>query len=440
MSRRQRARALLVALVVTAIALVPSAAAWADDEEPTYTVSGIFTTNLTSPFKADYSAVNAWDHDGDYVNGVLLGPDGSYSLDLPEGTYNFQFTAYAEDGIDRYQIPSVHTTRRDVQVSDDMVLNVFDDEPALTVHLVDPQGDPISGHVSLSCQLTVDDWPVRGDQDDPYEVVRRMDDFAEGTGDLVVHGFDVAKNPEHPEWRDGCELVVYPARGTYRYIDVDLSASEPNEMTVTVPDPVTVRGHISTPDGSTFGAFVDAVDAEGRQLRSAEQFVTDGDYTMLLSPGTYTLDFSVSSAEETRTQSMRLRKRGVVVAAGQDMTVDASIDTVPVKVNLVDVNGDPVGGGAEITCEESQPERHAVPGQSAGLPGVRDRAGHSGRGACVGGVADVPPGVDRRRGWRRSVLVLREPGDLGRRPARRVHPHRSRRSAVRRRVPRQQRP
>lgn len=360
MSRNRRSRALLVAvavLVVSALTLAPVGAAWAEDEEPvTHTVSGVFTTNLGTPFVEDYSAVNVWDHDNAYVTGVLLDPDGSYSLELPEGTYNFRFTAYVGEGVSQWERPMVQTVRRDVYVEEDMTLNAFDDEPSLTVRMQDPEGAPVAGYVGLFCTLHVDDWPVSGDNEDPLEQVRFMQSYAEGPGDLVVHGFDVAQNPE---WGDGCQLIAYPDDGSMQYHEVDLSEDEPNEFTVTVAPAVTVSGHISTPRGVTHSANVHVTDSRGRLVGQPKAWVVDGDYEMRLTPGTYTFNFDAETDREIPDGDRERavwRERAVVV--DEDMTYDGTLDAVPVTVNIVDVNGDPATGAASADCREKP-----VPGE-----------------------------------------------------------------------------
>ena len=156
-----------------------------------------------------------------------------------------------------------------------------------------------------------------------------MDDFAEGTGDLVVRGFDVAKNPEHPEWRDGCELVVYPDQGTRQYHDVLLPDAE-NEITVTVEDPVTLSGHISMPRGEGTAVYANALDAQGRYVALPDGWIVNGDYRFRLSPGTYTLEFDAETDPEDQQgdrEVARWRVRGVVV--NNDMTYDASSTLSP---------------------------------------------------------------------------------------------------------------
>ncbi len=344
-SRRGRVRASLLVLLLTVLTVGPLSPAWS---ETTFTVSGVVSTNLGPIHDAETNQVLVWDNYGDIVADPAIAPDGSYTVQLPAGTYSFSYHAAIGDPVDGNYQSDLQTTRRDVQVSGNRTLDVFDDEPQLLVHLRDAHGQPAAGRVELYCRHDVYDWPSR-DGGDPTFVVHATYSNASGTGDLEVHGYPAVQGSGD----EGCELTVYPADGTWQYFDITLSDPVTNDITVNIPDAVTVQGHIATPRGDSTNWSVLATNAQGRPVAGPTTFPAGGDYTLRLSPGTYTLEFNASSDDEW----MVLRKSVTVVG---NATVDGETEGVPVTVHLVDSQGNPVTGRVELQCSEFLPAHNSV--------------------------------------------------------------------------------
>ena len=405
-SRRFRVRASLLVLLLTVLTVGPLSPAWS---ETTFTVSGVVSTNLGPIHDAETNQVLVWDNYGDIVADPSIAADGSYTVQLPAGTYSFCTT---QPSVILSTATTSRISRRLAVTSrswgtaawtssttnpsfwctyETLTASSLPAGSSSTVATTSTTGRPGTAAIRLSSCTPRTPTPAAPATSRCTAIPR-----CRGSGD------------------EGCELTVYPADGTWQYFDITLSDPVTNDITVNIPDAVTVQGHIATPRGDSTNWSVLATNAQGRPVAGPTTFPAGGDYTMRLSPGTYTLEFNASSDDEW----MVLRKSVTVVG---NATVDGETEGRPghgASRRLPGESGDGPRGAAVLGV----PPRTQQCLQLPDLEGFRDRPGHVARGAGVGHVEALPPWVHRRGGQRLRVLGRGQPdhGQAHRRE--RVHP------------------
>ena len=262
--------------------------------------------------------------------------------------------------------------------------------------------------------------------------------YRSGQSTVALWGFAV---PDEANSDSGCTLRVEPDDGSWETREITVDPDGPNDITVVIPDPVTVSGVMSLPGGPIDERQLLRAATPDYDVVMAGSAAPDGSYQVRLAPGRYRFDVFISSPHADYVYDS-----GWVDVTG-DTVLDFSPPAVPVTVNLVGADGSPATATLELTCSRTVPPDGVIsfstwlrstatgPGQVtlSGVPTgsdwhcvLSDRGGSFAVDARRGGRdrqrADLPPGHRRpdpgrprgERGRRR-----RTGRDRGARPERR---------------------
>lgn len=304
--------AVVVALTVWGVA--PAAAA-------TFTVSGEVSTpagaiqNGSVNFYRDSSSVS-----------VPLGAGGAYSAQLPEGSYRMttNVTTTEVDGT-----TARLSLNKYIGVTANTVVDLVLPARRLTVMVKDQDGEPVTASVGLNC----------------YERQASAGSYTgyssnSGIGPLSVWGFPV-DNPDRSQF-EGCQLSVTRELGYPKTINVDISGTEDNTLTVVRPDTNRISGTISVTDDLSDPYLTNAYNMDDP---TEEVVIGNGssptEYFFDLVPARYALMFSFVDFRDTGVQGSRW-VLGVDASSPQDL--DVELRSEPLVLNVVDAEGRPLDG------------------------------------------------------------------------------------------------
>jgi hypothetical protein len=330
---RMRVVMVLLAMVGSWMTMAPSASAVME-----YTVSGHVTAPLADLTNHSVGVSTGIEGHVETVTGAVIQPDGSYSVQVPAGTYEFSFVG--QGARTAWNTRPTYSTQKDVVVTGNMVVDATLTGIVLTVDLVGPDGTPRAGQIDLTCNDR-----VQVEEDFHFREVRKayLQTSAKGAGAVQLTGLAVAEEDGHGP---GCDLVVYPDDGSWENRHVLLTAGGENRITVVIPDPVTLSGKILTPQGPVTTGDLDIFEGDTARRAAIYRFdnSSDGSYRVRLAPGRYSV--RVSGWNEHEELGMNVFDVDVT----HDRTLDFSWPSVPVKVRLVDEEGQPVPGYVRLGC------------------------------------------------------------------------------------------
>ena len=272
---------------------------------PSFTLAGFALSaaatnfDITLPVTARMSGV-VHDYDGAALPGVSVGlsaddgsnlpvstggstvsaADGSYSLVVPVGSYGLGLArTFSPDGRGRNDTYAVSTDQGTVTLSADRTLDLTMPARAVTVHVTDPSGAPVSGATvqafnpgNPSSQGGSDVFP--GTPGHGWRSSTRTTDASGNASVLVTPGVSVTVNALAPSG----SVLAQAAPAV-------LAAGDSGPVNLALRSTVTLTGHAAV---GTPRAGVSVSLSDGSVYFGATT-AADGSYTMRVPPGTYSM-------------------------------------------------------------------------------------------------------------------------------------------------------
>ncbi|MEZ5184116.1 MAG: PxKF domain-containing protein [Candidatus Nanopelagicales bacterium] len=287
------------------------------------TVSGVVSDGAGGELY--YGVVNVLDESGVQAASLQVGADGRFSGEFVPGRYRFQVGLASSLGYFNFSMGA-----QDFDADSELALSPV--VRPVTVHLVSADGSAAGGQVRLVCYQSPAGQDLVVAQDTTVSVV--------GTGDVVVWGA-----PTQSEQR--CELSVDPDEGPNITRRIEISADQPNDLTLTIERGITVSGVVSDgAGGELYYGVVNVLDESGVQAASL-QVGADGRFSGEFVPGRYRFQVGLASSLGYFNFSM----------GAQDFDADSELALSPVvrpvTVHLVSADGSAAGGQVRLVCYQS---------------------------------------------------------------------------------------
>ncbi len=324
---------------------------------PSFTQAGFTLTaaanfDITLPVTARLSGV-VHDYDGAPLPGVTVGlftsdgsnlpvstggnaiaaADGSYSLVVPTGSYGLGLSrTFSPDGRGRNDTYAVDSDPGAVTVSADRVLDLTMPARAVTIHVTDPSGAPVSGarvqagnNTSVSVPGQAEFFP--GASSHGWRGSNRSTDSAGNAQILVMPGAVVTVNAFAP---DGSTLAqAAPAV---------LAAADSGPVTLALRSTVTLTGHagLGNPRAGV------SVSLYNGSVYFGADTAADGSYTLRLPPGSYDT-ISLSGCCPSPSDPTHRPDNASLSGGPLTVTADRTLDLTPamalVTARAYDANG-----------------------------------------------------------------------------------------------------
>ena len=276
--------------------------------DPTHTLSGVVRDSQGSPVTGMYIQAEA--EDGGYFGWAQVGSDGSYSLELPSGSYTLDIrsrgTATTPPSQEITGVVVDGDTSRDLALEDGV---------QVSVELVGPEGEPIGDtFVYLFDSSTGMGDGGQTDADGMMEISLLPGDY---------------------------RLNVYsPPEPYVGHADEGIAVLADTTITIVLQRGFVVRGRLLDDQGKAHGGYLFFHPLQGQETAFARS-QEGGEYTISIAPGWYRV---VVQSEGDGRASYPFQELGEVEVVA-DTTLDLTLDLgLPVPGRLLGASGDPAGG------------------------------------------------------------------------------------------------